>query len=73
VRFYDPSMNVMVVTNSIATTSYQPSADEWKKLQSGGLAFWSVAGSNLDDPSTGPYLSGLFPPPASNSASSSNP
>jgi hypothetical protein len=73
VRFYDPSMNVIAVTNSIATTSYQPSADEWKKLKDGGFSSWSVTGSNLDDPSSGPYLSGLLPAAASNSASSGNP
>jgi hypothetical protein len=72
-RFYDPSMNMIIHADSIATTSYQPSTEEWKKLKNGGFASWSVTGSNLDDPSSGPYLSGLLPAPAANSASSGNP
>jgi hypothetical protein len=73
VRFYDTSMNVIIFADSIATTSYQPSTDEWQRLKDGGFAYWSVAGSNLDDPSSGPYLSGLLPTTATNAALSGNP
>jgi len=73
VQFYDSSMNVIIHADSVATTSYQPSVEGWTKLQSGGFASWSVTGSNLDDPSSGPYLSGLLPAPTPNSASSGNP
>lgn len=73
VRFYDSSLNLIISSASIANTSYQPSSEEWKKLKNGGFASWSVEGSNFDDPSSGPYLSGLFPASTQDSASSGNP
>jgi hypothetical protein len=73
VRFYDTAMNVIIFADSIVTTSYQPSTEEWQKLKDGGFAYWSVTGSNLDDPSSGPYVSGLLPAPAANAASTKNP
>jgi hypothetical protein len=71
-RFYDSSMKLILKSDTISTTRYQPTVSQWKRLRDGGFAFWLVTGVNNDAPPTGPYYSGLQPARLLSSASAGN-
>jgi hypothetical protein len=58
VRVYDLDMNTLYEAADISVSTLQLPAMEWQNIRA-KARMWTVQGSNSDDPSTGPFSSGI--------------